>query len=566
MDSRRLILIVSLGFVLVMLWQAWLHDHQVPATTTQTTSAGNNAMPADGSAKPSDLPTATPSATASGGTATPASPSAPGVKAQQISVKTDVLSLKISTRGGVVDEADLVKYPVELDKPDQPVRLLTDKDGFTYVAQSGLIGGKGSVLPDHHAQFQASQTEYDLQPGKDAVVIPLTWEKDGIKVTKIFTLKRGDYTIHVTYKIDNTTGKSLTLSQYRQITRLGTTPGTQLVHTYTGGVYAGDVPAGDRLAYEKISFEDMGKKPLSKDLSDGWVAIIQHYFLSAWVPDNAKQVNHFYTLTSDKNGQTLYTLGMSSPQVTLAPNQQDTLASTLYVGPKIQSRLAPLAKGLELTIDYGMLTFIAKPIFWLLKHFHEWVGNWGWAIVFVTMVIKLLFLWPSAISYRSMAKMRAVTPKMQQLKERFGEDKQRLSQEMMKLYQKEKINPLGGCLPIVIQIPVFISLYWVLAESVELRQAPWIFWIHDLSLKDPYFVLPLLMGVSMFVQQRLNPAPMDPMQKKLFAWLPVIFTVFFSFFPAGLVLYWFVNNLLSIAQQYMITRQIEKQMAAAKAE
>ncbi|OYY33091.1 MAG: membrane protein insertase YidC, partial [Halothiobacillus sp. 35-54-62] len=233
-------------------------------------------------------------------------------------------------------------------------------------------------------------------------------------------------------------------------------------------------------------------------------------------------------------------------------------------GPKIQSNLAPLAQGLNLTIDYGIFTVIADPIFWLLKHFHEWVGNWGWAIVLVTLVIKIFFLWPSAISYRSMAKMRAVTPKMQQLKERFGEDRQKLSQEMMKLYQKEKINPLGGCLPIVIQIPVFISLYWVLAESVELRQAPWIFWIHDLSQKDPYFVLPLLMGISMFIQQKLNPAPVDPMQQKIFAWLPVIFTIFFSFFPAGLVLYWFVNNLLSIAQQYTITRQIEKQMALAK--
>lgn len=573
MDSRRLILIVSLGFVLVLLWQAWIKDHQTPTAEQGGSSPASTSSAQQ--AKPSDLPTATPSVPAGGSTGqagqtdkTGQNPAAAAAKsgsaAAQVSVKTDVLSLKISSQGGVIDEADLRKYPIKLNQPDKPVRLLTDANGFTYVAQSGLIGTKGEVAPDHHAHYQIAQKQYSLAPGQDELTIPMTWEKDGLKVTKIFHIKRGDYTIRVSYKIENTGSKPATISQYRQITRLGTTPGTQLVHTYTGGVYAGDVPGGDRLAYEKIAFDDMAKNPLSKDLSNGWVAIIQHYFLSAWVPANGAQVNHYYTLTSQKNGQTLYTLGMSSPQQVVAPGKELTINSTLYVGPKIQSRLAPLAKGLELTIDYGIFTFIAKPIFWLLKHFHEWIGNWGWSIVLVTMVIKMLFLWPSAISYRSMAKMRAVTPKMQQLKERFADDKQRLSQEMMKLYQKEKINPLGGCLPIVIQIPVFISLYWVLAESVELRQAHWILWINDLSQKDPYYVLPLLMGISMFVQQRLNPAPMDPMQKKIFAWLPVIFTVFFSFFPAGLVLYWFVNNLLSIAQQYVITRRIEKQMAAAK--
>ncbi|OYV24912.1 MAG: membrane protein insertase YidC, partial [Halothiobacillus sp. 20-54-6] len=344
------------------------------------------------------------------------------------------------------------------------------------------------------------QSQYQLQPGQNELRIPLSWEKDGIKITKWFIVKRGDYTIKVEYQINNTTGQPWSASQYRQLTRLGTTPGTQLVHTYTGGVYAGDVSGSkDRLAYQKVTFEDMAKTNLSKALSNGWVAIIQHYFMSAWVPTDRQQVNNFYTLVSSKNNQTLYTIGMSSPVDSIAAGSKGELSSSLYVGPKIQSNLAPLAQGLNLTIDFGIFTVIADPIFWLLKQFYDWVGNWGWSIVLVTMVIKLFFLWPSAISYRSMAKMRAVTPKMQQLKERFGDDRQKLSQEMMKLYQKEKINPLGGCLPIVIQIPVFISLYWVLAESVELRQAPWIFWIHDLSQKDPYFVLPLLMGISMFI-------------------------------------------------------------------
>jgi YidC/Oxa1 family membrane protein insertase len=558
MDNRRLILVVALGFVLILLWQAWTRDQQqaMQATATQAQSMPTAAIPEQALDLPNALPkTATPNA---------AAPVSASASAAQITVRTDVLSLKINPRGGVIDAADLLSYPQEQDKAE-PVNLLSDSNGFVYVAQSGLLGDKGSPAPDHYAEFQSAQTQYQLQPGQNELRIPLTWEKEGIKITKWFIVKRGDYAIKVEYQIDNTSNQPWQASQYRQLTRLGTTPGTQLVHTYTGGVYAGDVPGSkDRLAYEKVTFEDMAKTNLSKALSNGWVAIIEHYFMSAWIPANPLQVNNFYTLVSAKNNQTLYTIGMSSPVDTIAAGAKGELSSTLYVGPKIQSNLTPLAKGLNLTIDFGIFTVIADPIFWLLKHFHEWVGNWGWAIVMVTLVIKIFFLWPSAISYRSMAKMRAVTPKMQQLKERFGEDRQKLSQEMMKLYQKEKINPLGGCLPIVIQIPVFISLYWVLAESVELRQAPWIFWIHDLSQKDPFFVLPLLMGISMFIQQKLNPAPVDPMQQKIFAWLPVIFTVFFSFFPAGLVLYWFVNNLLSIAQQYTITRQIEKQMALAK--
>lgn len=560
MDNRRLILVVSLGFVLILLWQAWTKDQSAvnvsPGQTSHTlsgTSAQSSANDLPQSVAPGSAPAAN---TASAGSVPAA------ISASTITVKTDVLDLHISTVGGVIDQADLLKYPEEQNKA-KPVQLLTDSQGFVYIAQSGLIGAKGDPAPDHYATFQSSKDHYQLEAGQNELSIPLTWEQDGIKITKTYLLKRGGYAVRIEYKIDNTSGKPWTASQYRQLTRLGTTPGTQLVHTYTGGVYAGDVPGSkDRLAYEKVSFEDMAKTNLSKNLSNGWVAIIQHYFLSAWMPAKPDQVNHFYTLKSFKNNQELYSIGMSSPVETVPAGKTAHMDSTLYVGPKIQANLAPLAQGLNLTIDFGIFTVIADPIFWLLKHFHEWVGNWGWSIVLVTMVIKLFFLWPSAISYRSMAKMRGVTPKMQQLKERFGDDRQRLSQEMMKLYKKEKINPLGGCLPIVIQIPVFISLYWVLAESVELRQAPWIFWIHDLSQKDPFFVLPLLMGISMFIQQRLNPAPMDPMQKKIFAWLPVIFTVFFSFFPAGLVLYWFVNNLLSIAQQYMITRQIEKQMAA----
>ncbi|HZJ81560.1 MAG TPA: membrane protein insertase YidC [Guyparkeria sp.] len=566
MEQRRLILIIALGFVLILLWQAWLADNQ---HSDQRDPAAGAVTAVD--ALPSDRPTAGgPSSVGTGKADVPITASddrdTGAVSTDLIRVETDVLSLKIDPQGGVVREADLLEHPVALDRPDEPIRLLQDISGFTYVAQSGLVGTKNAPAPDHHAHFQTDKSVYRLIDGESVLEVPMTWEQDGIRVTKTYLLKRGSYAIDLRYTIENTTQAQWRGQQYRQLTRSGSTPGRSLLYTYTGGVYAG-TPAGggDRLNYEKISFDDMGKLKLQKDLQNGWAAIIQHYFLSAWVPANPDQVNQYYTLRSDKDGFTVYSLGLMSPVTTVAPQSTETLESILYVGPKIQSNLAPLAQGLELTVDFGMLTIISEPIFRLLQFFYKWVGNWGWAIVLVTLVIKLLFLWPSAISYRSMARMRAVTPKMQALKERFSDDKQRLSQEMMKLYQKEKINPLGGCLPIVIQIPVFIALYWVLVESVELRQAPWILWIHDLTQRDPYFILPLLMGVSMFLQQKLNPAPVDPMQQKIFQWLPVVFTVFFAFFPAGLVLYWFVNNLLSIAQQAIITRRVEKQMAAKKA-
>jgi len=565
MEQRRLILIIALGFVLILLWQAWLEDNQQPAQsnpTAQTTSAvdapaadrpaaGGPSVSPDHAAK-TDVP----------GTGTGESDKA---STDLIRVETDVLSLEIDPKGGVIREADLLNYPVSLEQPDHPVRLLQDSGGFTYIAQSGLVGAKNAPAPDHHARFRVEKPVYRLADGESVLEVPMTWEQDGIRVTKTYLFKRGSYAIDLRYKVENTTQAEWRGQQYRQLTRSGSTPGRSLVHTYTGGVYAG-TPAGggDRLSYEKIGFDEMGKLKLQKDLKNGWAAIIQHYFLSAWVPSNPEQVNQYYTMQSQKAGFTVYSLGLMSPLTTVAPQSSETLESILYVGPKVQSNLAPLAQGLELTVDFGFLTVISEPIFHVLQFFHKWVGNWGWAIVLVTLVIKLLFLYPSAISYRSMARMRAVTPKMQALKERFGDDKQRLSQEMMKLYQKEKINPLGGCLPIVIQIPVFIALYWVLVESVELRQAPWILWINDLTQKDPYFILPLLMGASMFLQQKLNPAPVDPMQKKIFQWLPVVFTVFFAFFPAGLVLYWFVNNLLSILQQTIITRRVEKQMAAKK--
>ncbi|MGM0516563.1 MAG: membrane protein insertase YidC [Pseudomonadota bacterium] len=569
MEQRRLILIVALGFVLILLWQAWLGENRAPERNGEPVAAAEQA---NGSSQAADdLPSGTgPDVSATDSADVPGAagsdrPVSGDDTADRITVETDVLSLVIDPAGGVVRRADLLEYPVDLEQPDNPVRLFEDQRGFTYIAQSGLIGRGDAPAPDHHARFLVEQSDYRLKDGQSVLEVPLVWEKDGIRVTKTYLFKRGSYAVDVRHRVENTTDAEWQGQQYRQLTRSGASQGMRLMYTYTGGVYAG-TPAdgGDRLNYEKIDLEEMGKIRLDRNLRDGWAGIIQHYFMSAWAPADPDQVNQYYTLQSERHGFPVYTLGLMSPTNTIAPQSTGTMESILYVGPKIQSNLEPLATGMHLAVDFGILTFISEPIFWLLEKFHDWVGNWGWAIVLVTLVIKLLFLWPSAVSYRSMARMRALTPKMQQLKERYADDRQRLSQEMMKLYQKEKINPLGGCLPILIQIPVFIALYWVLVESVELRQAPWILWINDLTQRDPYFILPVLMGLSMWAQQRLNPAPMDPMQKKIFQWLPVVFTAFFAFFPAGLVLYWFVNNLLSIIQQTIVTRRVERQMAARK--
>ncbi len=547
MDSQRLLLIIAFSFVMLLMWQAWNEDQaaliQQQTAQTQAAATTQQDVPAAATAR-EDVPPSQDQVAAS--------PIA--ASAGQVRVVTDVLDLVISTQGGVVQRADLRAYPIELDKPDQPVRLLNDAQGLVNIAQSGLRATAGEA-PDHYAVYNSASSEYRLADGEDRIVVPLTWEKDGVKVTKTFTLTRGNYTVDVAHEVSNMASMPWTGSQYRQLQRNAAGKSMALVYTYTGGVYAGTKPDGERLPYEKVNFDDMAKVALDTSLSDGWVAMIQHYFLSAWVPSDKQELNRFYTLTS-QNGAPLYTLGMISPAKTIAPGESATFGSRLYLGPKIQDDLEALATGLDLTVDYGMLHFIAKPIFWLLNLFHDWVGNWGWAIVLVTVLIKLVFYRLSESSYRSMANMRKLQPKLQSLKERYGDDKQKFSEEMMKLYRTEKINPLGGCLPILLQIPVFISLYWVLVESVELRQAPWILWINDLTAMDPYFVLPVIMGISMWLQHKLNPQPMDEMQRKVFMILPPVFTVFFAFFPSGLVLYWVVNNVLSIGQQWVINKRM----------
>ena len=548
MDNQRPLLIIALVTVLFLIWQAWEVDYgPKPAPVVADVTS-------DTPAAPTDIPSAV---TAEPG-AVPAASAAVAVERKQIRVVTDVLDVLIDTQGGTVLRADLPTYPVSIDEPDVPVRILDHLDQ-RYVAQSGLrhteVAGQDTLAlaPTHHALYQAEQDEYRLAAGNDTLEVPLTWTgENGVTVTKVFTFRRGDFLVDVTHRVENRGSEVWTAQQYRQLRQgpAGDSDGSQFLYTFTGAAYFDD-------AFRKLKFEDMPDEPLDQDITGGWAAMLQHYFLSAWVPA-ADETNHFYSMALSEGGKSDYIIGLRSTPVSVEPGASATFSTAFYTGPKIQSRLEEIAEGLDLSVDYGMFTIFAKPLFWLLELIHGWIGNWGWAIIAVTVLIKLAFYKLSATSYRSMANMRKVQPKMAALKERYGDDKQKLNQALFDLYKKEKINPLGGCLPILVQIPVFIAFYWMLLEAVELRQAPFMFWIQDLSTKDPYFVLPILMGITMIAQHKLNPQPLDPVQAKVMMILPIVFTVFFAFFPAGLVLYWFVNSLLSIAQQWVITRKIEK--------
>lgn len=547
MEAHRLFLFLALGILSLLLWNQWQADYPPPVAEQQ--QAQQQPTDTQPSAQP---PVAT--APSAGG---PAPAPAPAAEEQLVKVVTDTLEVLISTRGGELRQLRLPQYTKAVDDPE-PTTLLSPTPPV-FLAQSGLQAADGREAPGHNALYQAEATEYRLADGQQELVVPLRWRSaDGVEVVKQYVFRRGEYDVQLRHQVSNDSETAWRGSQYAQLRRQPPEGGGSIffINTYTGGVIS-----TPEQKYEKIDFDDMASRPLTRpNVQGGWVAMIQHYFVAAWVPPVDAAQSFFSKREGDQ-----YVLGMfSSEWATVAPGTQAVFANTLYAGPKDQDRLATLAPNLDLTVDYGILTIISKPLYWLLSKIHGVVGNWGWAIIILTLIIKLVFYKLSETSYRSMARMRTMQPKMQQLKERFGDDKQKLNQELMELYKREKINPLGGCLPILIQIPVFISLYWVLLESVELRQAPFVLWIQDLSVQDPYFVLPVLMGISMFLQQKLNPAPMDPVQQKIMTFLPIVFTVFFLFFPAGLVLYWVTNNVLSIAQQWVITRRIER-LAAKKA-
>ena len=549
MDNARFVLIIFFFFLSVMLYQQWQMDYG-PKPPAPAAQAGTS--PA---ARP-DVP-----ASAGGGTPTTAQASATAgdelVSRQRIKVQTDLVRLEIDTEGGDLRLLELLQYPINKDAPDKPVQLFTDQD-LVFIAQSGFIGDEATA-PTHHSLWQAQADSYTLADGQNELRVPLTWTSpQGVTVTKTYVFKRGSYDILLEQQVANESQTPWTARQYLQLQRKdpGDKNKDQFVRTYTGGVLF-----TPEEKYKKISFSDMADKNLEAKANEGWIAMIQHYFFAAWIPTTGQENNFYTKALSDHH----FVIGTYSPNVEVKPGESKAVSGQLFAGPKLQRVLEATAPGLDLTVDYGALTLIAKPIFWLLEQFHKIFNNWGWAIIFVTLTLKALFFRLSASSYKSMANMRKLQPKLAELKEKFGADKQKLNHAMMEMYRKEKVNPLGGCLPILVQIPVFISLYWVLIETVEMRQAPFIGWLTDLSSKDPYFVLPLLMGVSMFIQQKLSPPPADPLQAKIMQFFPVMFTGFFAFFPSGLVLYWVVNNVLSILQQWYINKTIGAAATPAKA-
>ena len=554
MDIKRSILLVALAVVAYLMVLQWNQDYGQAALPTETAQS----QPAAPSLP--DSPSATTEGNADDVPAVAGQQQASALPAsapssQLIRVRTDVLDLAIDPRGGDIVELHLPQYPRRQDRPDVPFQLFERSGERTYEAQSGLIGD-GPDKASGRPQYSSEKTEYRLAEGQDELVVDLNYSADGVNYTKRFTLERGNYALKVNYLIDNQSEKPWTGYLFGQLKRDNS--GDPSSSTATGtATYLGAALWTKDEPYRKVSMGDMDESNLRESVQGGWIAWLQHYFVTAWIPqaDDTNQVQ------TRKDSQGNYIIGFTGPAVTVPAGAQGETGATLYAGPKSQDKLEELSPGLRLTVDYGILWFIAQPIFWLLENIHALLGNWGWSIIVLTIVIKLAFFPLSAASYRSMARMRAVSPKMQALKEQHGDDRQKMSQAMMELYKKEKINPLGGCLPILVQMPVFLALYWVLLESVEMRQAPWMFWITDLSIKDPYFILPIIMGVTMFIQQQLNPTPPDPMQARVMKLLPIIFTFFFLWFPAGLVLYWVVNNVLSIAQQWYITRKIE---AAAK--
>ena len=537
MDSRRSLLVLALLFISFLVYQQWQMDYNTPqpvATEQAQTTTPTNTY---------DVP-ASSSSTAAIATDTQ-------VKGRVITLENDVFRLKVDTLGGDVISSELLKYDAEL-KSNTPFVLLTNTPEHVYIAQSGLIGKDGIDSTAGRADYQVSGDNFKLADGQNELSVPFVFEKNGVTYRKIFVLKRGEYDVGVNFEIQNQSANAIEVEPYGQLRHtLVESSGSMAMPTYTGGAYS-----SSETNYKKYSFEDMGNANLSVNTKAGWVAILQHYFVSAWIP-NQDSDNQLYSLTDKANN--IGSIGYRGPVTVVPAGATQTITSKLWTGPKLQDQMGEVANHLDLTVDYGWAWFIAKPLFKLLTIIQSLVQNWGLAIIGVTLVVKAILYPLTKAQYTSMAKMRMLQPKMQEMRERFGDDRQRMSQEMMKLYKEEKVNPLGGCLPILLQMPIFIALYWTFMEAVELRHAPFFGWIQDLSAQDPYYILPILMGGSMFLLQKMSPTPVaDPMQQKVMNFMPLIFMVFFLWFPAGLVLYWLVSNLITIVQQQLIYRGLEK--------
>ena len=548
MDIKRTVLWVIFFVSVVMLFDNWQRSHGRPSmffpSATQTQTANKSAAP--GTTTPgtqaSDLPNTTPGA-APGNTAPAAQ------KAQLLPFSTDVYSGDIDTLGGTLSKLTLVKQGDGGKQPDLVITLFDHTADHTYVARTGLFGGD---YPNHNDVFTPVPGQpHDLAANQNTMKISLESPvKGGVKVVKTYTFTRGSYVINVDTKVENVGTTPIAPTAYMELVRDDQPVETpRFSHTFIGpAVYTAEHH------FQKLSFSDVdkNKQDYATSANNGWIAMVQHYFASAWIPADGVKRDIYVNKIDPK----LYRVGVTQQLPTIQPGQSYDVSARLFAGPEEERMLEGIAPGLELVKDYGWVTIIAKPLFWLLEKIHGYVGNWGWSIVLLTLLIKAVFFPLSAASYKSMARMKTITPRMQALRERFKGDPQKMNAALMELYKTEKVNPFGGCLPVVIQIPVFISLYWVLLSSVEMRGAPWILWIHDLSQQDPFYILPVLMAVSMFLQTRLNPTPPDPVQAKMMMFMPLAFSVMFFFFPAGLVLYYVVNNVLSIAQQYYITRMM----------
>jgi len=561
MDTRRTILWMIFSFSLLFLWNNWQVHNGNPSlfggTPVQQESSGQAtaANPADTS--DAGVPAAGVPAAAVGPDAVPATTQATPAQAsaEPVVITTDVLRLTFDPVGARIIKAELLKFDA-VDDPNKPVVLLDNSPGLVYTAESGAVGAQGSAFPTHRTPFQfVSQTR---ELSGDSMDVTFEATSGGVKLVKTYTLHRGRYDIDVRHDVTNVDQAPKSVSVYLQLTRDGNAPAgeSSFYSTFTGpAVYT------DEEKFQKIKFSDIekGKASYVTTADDGWIAMIQHYFVTAWVPPQGVQrTNAMVPL-----GNNLYAVRSIEPVGVIQPNETQGVAAKLWIGPQDQDALTAVAPGLDLVVDYGWLTVIAKPLFALMTWLHGILGNWGWTIVALTVIIKLVFFPLSAASYRSMARMKQVAPRLSALREKFGDDKQKLNAAMMEMYRTEKINPLGGCLPIAVQIPVFISLYWVLLASVEMRGAPWIGWITDLSVRDPWFILPAIMMATMFLQIKLNPTPPDPMQAKVMMIMPLVFGGMMFFFPSGLVLYWVVNNALSIAQQWYITRKTQTEPVKA---
>ncbi len=569
MNSLRGILWFALLAISFLLWQAWMSDYvyRKAEPVAGPSAAAPGDLPTPAGASSADLPTASAAAATPSGTEALEAPTAAAVETKApITVRTDTVLMRISPYGGTVLSVDLLNYRKDAKKAEPKIRLLDDQAETWFVAQSGLVTTAGTA-PNHQTLFESAQSEYTLADGASTLEVPLTWQDaSGLRVTKTLVFTRGSYVVTERMTVDNQAATEFQGNTYHQIQRSAGPPRSWSMTSPETYSFVGAAWFSQENKFEKLPFEDFAEEPLARDITGGWAAMLQHYFFAAWIPAAGEAVK-YETRVLGAVGHEHYLIRAQGPSFKVPAGQSAQREARFYAGPKLQNDLAAIAPGLPYVIDYGMVTVISEPLFWLLDKLHKLVGNWGLAIILVVVILKLLLYPLSEMQYRSMAKLRKLQPRIEALKQRYGEDRQKFNQAMLELYQKEKANPASGCLPLLLTIPVFIALYWVLLESVELRHAPFFGWIQNLSERDPYFILPILNAATMWATQKLSPAPvgMDPIQQKILMYMPLALSLTFAFFPAGLVLYWTVNGALGLLQQWVIMKRYAGKEAKASA-